>query len=147
MDSLKEKEFQDWGQEHQYVQSIGVGECAGVVLDVVGTIINDAKNKIDWAHEAFEEGAFADAIYHAYAGFVIGAKALLLGKDVKCNTHKGILKDFQTHYVDADEFELADSFSELVPQINRQEPSEAFAKTYIAEAEAFVQQVIDTRNA
>ncbi len=147
LDDLRDDEFQDWGQEQQYVQSIGVGECAGVVLDVVGTIINDAKVKVDWAREAFQEGVFADAIYHAYAGFVIGAKALLLSKDVKCNTHKGILKDFQTHYVDAAEFELSGSFSALVLQINRQEPDEAFAKEYIARAEAFVQQVIDTRNA
>jgi len=147
IESLNDEDFQDWGQDSQYVQSIGVGECAGVVMDVVGTIIGDAKNKIDWAYEAFNENVYADSIYHAYAAFIIGAKALLLSKDVKCNTHKKILKDFQEHYLDTGEFDLPSSFSDLVLQINKNEPSEAFAKEYLAQAESFVQQVIDTRNA
>ena len=40
-----------------------------------------------------------DSIYHSYTGFIVGAKALLLSKDIKCNTHQGILEDFQEHYV------------------------------------------------
>ncbi len=146
LENLKEDDFQDWGQNRQYIQSIGVGECAGVVLDVVGTIIGDAKNKIDWALEAFTEKAYADSIYHAYAGFIIGAKALLLSKDVKCNTHKGIITDFQEHYLDNQEFSLDLNFSDLVLQINKNEPSEDFAKQYLSKANSFVQQVIQTRN-
>jgi sulfite reductase (ferredoxin) len=147
LDSLREEEFQDWGQDREYVQSIGVGECAGVILDVVGTIIGDAKSKIGWAYEAFAEKAFADAIYHAYAGMIIGAKALLLGKDVKCNTHKSIINDFQEHYVDAGEFELSRPFPESVLQINQNQPGEDFAKAYLIQAGAFIEKVIETRNA
>ncbi len=147
LDNIREEDFQDWGQEQQYIQSIGVGECAGVVLDVVGTIINDAKSKIDMAFEALEEKAPADAIYHAYAAMIIGAKALLLSKDVKCNTHKGIIHDFQEHYVANGEFQLSQAFPDLVLQINQNTANDDFAGTYLAEAKAFVQQVIDTRNA
>ena len=147
LENIKEEDFQDWGQDKQYIQSIGVGECAGVVLDVVGTIIADAQQKVNLAHEAFAENVFADSIYHAYAGMVIGAKALLLSKDIKCNTHKGIINDFQEHYVATGECSLGQTFPELVLQINQHTPNENFAKTYLSEATSFIQKVIDKRNA
>ena len=36
-ESLQQSDFYDWGQDHTYQQAIGVGECAGVTLDVVST--------------------------------------------------------------------------------------------------------------
>lgn len=146
LDSLTAEDFQDWGQEQQYIQSIGVGECAGVILDVVGTIIGDAKAKIELAYEAYEEKAFADAIYHAYASMIIGAKALLLSKDIKCNTHKGIIHDFQEHYVEAGDFPFDTTFPEAVLALNQQKPEKDFATRYLNQARSFIQQVIDTRN-
>jgi sulfite reductase (ferredoxin) len=38
---------------------------------------------LTFAQEAFEDKNWADAIYHAYAGFVNGAKALLLSENEK----------------------------------------------------------------
>jgi len=145
IESLQKTDFFDWGQDHDYRQEIGVGECAGVAFDVVGTIIGDAAEKLSFAEDAFSKGIFADAIYHTYASFVIGAKALLLSKDVKCNTHKGIINDFQTHYVEAGEFYIKGEFPTKVLQINKNEPSEAFAKTYYEEAKDFFNQVLDVR--
>lgn len=144
-DRLEKTDFFDWGANSDYQQEIGVGECAGVAYDMVGTIIGDAEYKVSLASEALEATAYADSIYHSYSVFVIGAKALLLGKDVKCNTHKGIIKDFQTHYVDSNELELASDFASLVLQINQNEPSELFAKKYNEEAQVFFQQVLKIR--
>ncbi|MEM8523213.1 MAG: nitrite/sulfite reductase [Bacteroidota bacterium] len=147
IESLEGSDFFDWGQDHEYRQEIGVGECAGVMLDVIGTIIQDASDKITFAKEALAEGIFADAIYHAYSAFVVGAKALLLSEDVKCNTHKKILSDFQTHFIETGNFALVSNFPEHVLRINKNEPSEAFAKQYIAETATFIQKVIATRTA
>jgi sulfite reductase (ferredoxin) len=145
LESLVKEDHFDWGQNKNYQQEIGVGECAGVTLDVVGTIIQESRDKVELAKESLEAGIFADSIYHSYAAFVIGAKALLLSKDVKCNTHKGILDDFQTHYVENGEVDLDVLFSEFVLRINKQEPSEAFAKVYLEDATTFVKQVITIR--
>jgi len=130
----------DWGQDRKYVQNIGVGECAGVAFDMVGTILADARERFQWANEAFKEARWADAIYHAYSVYVVGAKGLLLAKDVACNTHKGILDDFQNHYPKAGE-----NFAEKVLAINKNEPSETFAQTYVRAAGQFLKEVLQIR--
>jgi len=144
--TLEGSELFDWGEDHAYQQAIGVGECAGVAYDMVSTIINDALERESLAAEAVEKGLFADSIYHSYSAQVIGAKALLLAKDVKCNTHKGIIADFDTHYVETEEFNLSTSFAQQVLKINKNEPSEAFANAFLQEAKSFVQQVQQVRN-
>ena len=145
LEALAAEDHFDWDQNQAYKQEIGVGECAGVTLDVVGTIIKESREKIDFAEEALGEGIYADSIYHSYTAFVIGAKALLLSKDVKCNTHKGILDDFQQHYVETGDVALPQNFAEYVLRINKNEPTEAFAKAYLKDAANFVRQVISIR--
>ena len=145
LSALDPTEYFDWGQNEQYVQQIGVGECAGVTLDVVSTIIKEAQDKTLLAKEALEAGIFADSIYHSYTAFVIGAKALLLSADVKCNTHKGILSDFQEHYGVPAGFSFPEGFEHYVLRMKKQEPTEAFATKYAAEAKAFISKVIETR--
>ncbi len=136
---LRPSDFMDWGQDHEYVQEIGVGECAGVTLDVVNTILDDAREKVVLAGQALEEGAFGDSIYHAYTTFVITAKALLLSRDVKCNTHRKILDDFQALFVDEEGLFHADqSFPELVLRLKAEKPSKELARQYRLEAGRFV---------
>jgi sulfite reductase (ferredoxin) len=145
LDNLTETDFFDWGQNEQYQQEIGVGECAGVSLDVVGTIINDAREKIESAGGALEDENLAAAVYHAYTAFVIGAKALLLSKDIKCNTHIGILDSFQENYIQTGDFPLPGDFASYVLRINEQQPSLTFAAKYLEDAKSFVALVIATR--
>jgi sulfite reductase (ferredoxin) len=145
LEDLKETDFFDWGQNEQYEQEIGVGECAGVSLDVVGTIINDAREKVEAAEDALESGELAAAVYHTYTSFVIGAKALLLSKDVKCNTHIGILDSFQESYVTPGEFPLQGDFASYVLRINEQQPNTDFATNYLEDAKGFVSNVIRIR--
>jgi len=144
---MTDDEYNDWGQQSEYRQAIGVGECAGVAYDMVGAIVNDSLERLSWAQAAIDENAAADSLYHAYAAMVIGAKALLLSADVKCNTHKGIIEDFDTHYVEAGKFNLEDTFAVQVLEINKREPSEEFAKSYYNTAQAFVQQMLELRKA
>jgi len=145
INELSEEDFFDWGEDKTYHQAIGVGECAGVAYDVVGTIIADSLEKIDLAKEAIANKIYADGIYHAYSAMVVGAKALLLAADVKCNTHKKIITDFQTHYVDSGDFKLETTFPDLVFQINKNEPSEVFAMSYFEKAKNVVDQILKIR--
>jgi sulfite reductase (ferredoxin) len=135
--NLVDADFIDWGNADNYVKAVGVGECAGVVIDLVATLLLEAKDKLTFAQEAFEDKNWADAIYHAYAGFVNGAKALLLSENEKTNHQAGIINLFDTVFIETNKIELQSSLKDLVFQINKEEPSEEFARKYIQEAVAF----------
>ncbi|MEZ0181210.1 HEPN domain-containing protein [Flavobacterium oncorhynchi] len=139
--NLTEADFVDWGNADNYVKAVGVGECAGVVIDLVATLLFEAKEKLILAQESFDEKKWSDAIYHAYAGFVNGAKALLLSENQKTNHHAGIVDLFDTVFVENNKIELNSTFKDLVYQINKNEPSEAFAKGYIAQAVVFFDKI------
>ena len=143
--NLTEADFVDWGNADNYVKAVGVGECAGVVIDLVATLIFEAKDKMTFAQEAFEDQKWSDAIYLAYAGFVNGAKALLLSEDQKTNHHAGIIDLFDTVFIESKKIELDSSFKELVYQINKNEPSAEFAKKYIQEGVAFFENIENYR--
>lgn len=135
---VKEEELVDWGQAEKFKTQIGVGECAGVMIDLVATLVFEAEEKIQWAQEALDAKAWADSIYHSYSAFVNAAKALLLDKQVHCNTQHGILRDFDAHFVNEKEFIFHGSFEKYVLRINQQPPVEKFAKEYFNDAVNFV---------
>ncbi|MBB2144324.1 HEPN domain-containing protein [Pedobacter sp. LMG 31464] len=139
--ALKNEEFVDWGHEEIFATAIGVGECAGVVIDLVATLLLEAEEKFSWATQALNEQAFADAIYHAYSVFVSGAKALLLDKGINSSTQIGVIREFDNNYVATGEFSFDTNFSDLVLQINKNEPSSEFAQQYLAAANQFLEQV------
>lgn len=143
--TLLDEDYQDWGRVADFVPEIGVGECAGVMLDLVSTILNDAQDRLRNAGKMLEAGRWADSIYYSYNTLVIGAKGLLLSKDVQCNTHQGIIEDFQQHLVDTGEIHLPVAFPELALKINQEAPSESFAKTFYQNAEQFYAQIIALR--
>ncbi len=143
--NLTEADFVDWGNADNYVKAIGVGECAGVVIDLVATLLFEAKDKLTFSHEALQEGKWSDSIYLTYAGFVNGAKALLLAEGQKTNTHAGIIDLFDTVFVETNKIELGSSFKDLVYQINKNEPSEAFAQKFIQEGVAFFENIENYR--
>jgi sulfite reductase (ferredoxin) len=135
--NLLDDEYVDWGHEETFQTAIGVGECAGVVIDLVATLLLEGEEKLGWARDAFARRAWSDSIYHSYAVFVNTAKALLLDKGVSCSTQTIVIREFDTNYVQTSEVPLEQSFSDLVLQINKNEPSEAFAAQYLQEAESF----------
>ncbi len=145
--TLKAEEFVDWGHEETFVTAIGVGECAGVVIDLVATLLLEADEKFGWATASLNNGAYADAIYHTYASMVSAAKSLLLDKSVNSSTQSGVIKEFDNHYVETGEFNFGHSFSDLVLQINKNEPSEAFARVYHEQAAQFLNDIKAKRTA
>ena len=135
--NLTEADFVDWGNADNYVKAVGVGECAGVVIDLVATLLVEAKDKLTFSQEALNDQQWSDSIYLTYAGFVNAAKALLLAEKQKTNHHAGIIDLFDTVFVETKKIQLTTTFKELVYQIKDNEPSEAFAKRYLEQATAF----------
>lgn len=135
--NLTEADFVDWGNADNYVKAVGVGECAGVVIDLVATLLVEAKDKLTFSQEAVNDQKWSDSIYLTYAGFVNAAKALLLAEKQKTNHHAGIIDLFDTVFVETNKIQLTTAFKELVYQIKVNEPSEAFAKQYLEQATAF----------
>ncbi len=143
--TFENEDFQDWGKQVDFLPEIGVGECAGVMLDLVGTILQDSEEHLDKSKQALVESNWANAIYFAYNSLVIGAKAILLGEDIRCNTHKGIIKDFQEKIQDEGHIQLDQRYDELVLQINKHEPAEAFAFSYVDQASDFLRKIVEFR--
>ncbi|MDP2540393.1 nitrite reductase [Tenacibaculum discolor] len=135
--NLTEDDFIDWGHDKNYVKAIGVGECAGVVIDLVATLLFESEEKLENATHALNSQQWSDSIYHAYAAMVNTAKALLTAEGAKTNTQAGIITNFDELFVATNKIELSSSFAELIYQINKNEPTEAFAKKYLEEASSF----------
>ena len=140
-DNLVESDFVDWGNDEKYIQEVGVGECAGVVIDLVQTLLLEAKEKLGNAIEAFEGKNWADSIYHTYASLVNGAKAILLSENVKTNTQANIIAEFDKTFGEDAVLKAETSFADLVYQIQNNEPTQEFAEAYIADANAFFDRV------
>jgi sulfite reductase (ferredoxin) len=143
--TLKETDFIDWGSEEKFQTAIGVGECAGVIIDLVQTLFYEAEEKLAWSAEAFENEQYGDSIYYSYAAFIHSAKGLLLDKQVHVNTHHTLINDFDKHFVESGEFKLESNFKDLVLQINKHEPNKEFAEYYFNQSTSFYHQTISYR--
>jgi len=137
--TLTDDEFVDWGHQETFVTAIGVGECAGVIIDLVATLLYESEEKLSWANQSFQAGAWSDAIYHSYNTLLSSAKALLLDKSVNTSTQAAVIREFDANYVEKGEFDIEGSFNDLVLQINQHEPSVEFATAYLAQATAFLE--------
>ena len=143
--TLEPTDFIDWGQTEQFKTEIGVGECAGVLIDLVGTLFFDAEEKLDAAQTSINEGRFADAIYQSYASGIHTAKALLLQVKVHCNTQSGIIADFDKNFESKFNLGSNSNFTDFILQINKNEPSEHFALDYFQRMRSFLNDSIKHR--
>ncbi len=139
--NLVDDDFIDWGHDKPYIKAVGVGECAGVVIDLIATLLFESEEKIASAKEAFENENWADSIYHTYTSIVNTAKALLLSESKKTNTHASIINGFDEAFVSTGDINLESTFSDFVYQINQNEPTQSFANKYLEDATNFYQKV------
>ncbi len=124
----------DWGHEEAYQVAVGVGECAGVVIDLVATLLLEAKEKLDLGQESLENRKWSDSIYHHYAGLINAAKAILLSEDASTNSYANIISLFDEKFIETGKINLGGTFAEKVYQINQHEPTEDFAHAYAKQA-------------
>ncbi len=139
--NLTQEDFIDWGEEEKYVKEIGIGECAGVVIDLIATLFLESEEKIQNAKEALDNNVFSGSIYYTYQSLVNSAKALLLAENKKTNTHAGIISQFDDLFVTTNKIDLGSSFADVIYQINKNTPSKEFATKYINDANEFLQKV------
>lgn len=139
--NLTEDDFIDWGHDKNYVKAIGVGECAGVVIDLIATLLFESEEKLENASEAYQAQQWSDSIYHSYSAIINTAKALLTSIGAKTNTHAGIIASFDEQFVATNKIILSTKFSELVYQIHKEKPSKAFAYRYLQNAKDFYTQI------
>jgi len=139
--NLKEDDFIDWGNDEKYVKAIGVGECAGVMVDLVSTLYYEAEEKLENAKSTLESKSWADSIYHSYSSMVNGAKAILLNEQVQTNTQAGIILKYDETFTENHELAISPSLKTLVNQIKESKPSEDFAAQYYQDAEIFLDRI------
>ena len=138
LETLLAEDYIDWGQEEKFATAIGVGECAGVMIDLISTLIMEAEEKFAASEDCLANSKWADGIYNAYAAQVHTAKALLLQQGIQCNTQHGILKDFDTHFSDKGLY-IPGNFKATVMYMNDVPPSETFANEYLQQARRFIE--------
>ena len=66
---------------------------------------------------------------------------MLLDKGINSSTQVGIIRDFDEHYKDNNYIPVEKNFSDLVLQINKNEPSEDFATEYLEAATDFMTKI------
>jgi len=134
-------EYIDWGEEHNFILHTAVGECAGVMIDLISTLLFETEEKVQWSIEALRNKQYADSIYHSYSAFINTAKALLLSRDIKPSTQIQVLNDFDKEFVATGIFTRPENFKEYVLRINKQAPTEEFAIAYLEDAKRFLDDV------
>jgi sulfite reductase (ferredoxin) len=143
---LTPADYVDWGQEHNFVLHTAVGECAGVIIDLVATLLYDTEEKLAWASQAYDEKLYADSIYHSYSSFINTAKAMLLTIDQKPSTQIQTLNDFQKHFVETGLVACNGNFRDFVLRMSKQEPTELFAREYMKDAKKFLGDIFAYKN-
>jgi sulfite reductase (ferredoxin) len=132
--TVTESDSVDWGHNEAYAVAVGVGECAGAMIDLVATLLLESLEKLDSGQEALEQGRWSDSIYHHYAGLINAAKALLLSEDISTNSYANIISLFDETFVASRKINLGGTFADKVYQINKHEPTEEFANAYAKQA-------------
>ena len=145
IDQLTPEDFVDWGNEKKYEKAIGIGECAGVTIDLIQTLIFEAEEACGWALNSLSENRLNDAVYHAYNARIRAAKALLTANEQKTNSHNTIIDGFDVQFPHFKESNGI-TFKEGIKTFTQKSPDTAFAKNFIQETQPFIAWVKNERN-
>jgi sulfite reductase (ferredoxin) len=135
---VTDDELIDWGNEDAYQKAVGVGECAGVIIDLIATLFVEVEEKVDTAELTLDAGQLADAAYHAYNAMIYTAKALLISIEAKTNSHQSIIDGFDREFVQTGKIDLGNSFGSIALQVAEQVPTYSFVSNYIKQAKEFL---------
>lgn len=133
----------DWGNVDAYAPKIGVGECAVPMMDMVGVVLEEVKETLELAKEALNSEQWVDAIYYSYTAMINTGKALLLTKELPCNTQFSVIKNMDPHFIENKEIEFVKgSFADFVLQINKEKATKKFAYDYSSVAQSLHEKAI-----
>ncbi|MCB9202212.1 MAG: HEPN domain-containing protein [Flavobacteriales bacterium] len=135
---LADSDFIDWGDEEKYEKAIGVGECAGVTIDLVQTLFFEADEKLESAKRYLDNKQFSDSIYTSYTAQLQAAKALLTSKQIVSNSQVSIISTFDENFEQI-KAEKQSSFADLINKMKKNQPTEEFAEQYYSQAKELVE--------
>lgn len=145
IEKIDEHEFYDWGSEEKYRKEIGIGECAGVVIDLVSTLFIESEEKLFTAKETFDKELYADSMYHSYSSIINTSKALLLLNRIRTNSHATIIDLFNEEFIQKELLLLNGDFLELAKRISLNKPEAGTAENYIYDAMDFYKTAVSFR--
>lgn len=143
--NLIESDFIDWGDEVKYEKAIGIGECAGVVIDLVQTLFFEADYKLQLSKSCIDDSQFSDSIYHSYSAQIQAAKALLTSREISCNSQANIITTFDENFSTLSCYQNL-TLSSIIYQINQNTPNAVFANKYYEQAVKIVQYLKEMRS-
>ncbi|EIM75585.1 nitrite and sulfite reductase 4Fe-4S region [Nitritalea halalkaliphila LW7] len=135
-EEVQESDFIDWGHENPYVKAIGVGECAGVVIDLISTLLLEAEEKLALGLDALAAERWGDSQYYSYAAAILAAKAILLQEGKQENNYAALIRAFEEEYVASGKLKGI-SLVALVEGF-KQVPTAEKAKQLASQAETFI---------
>ncbi|MEO0403844.1 MAG: nitrite/sulfite reductase, partial [Bacteroidota bacterium] len=134
--------FQDWGSQEAFKKEIGIGECAGVVVDLVQTLLFDTAEKLEKANQHLKEKNAAFSVYESYGSFIGAAKALLIQDGHATNSYAQIAGKFQEEYIIGKEHAFGfNEFEAAVFKFKDHKIDLSFAKEYYQTTLLFNQQI------
>lgn len=144
-EDLSAEDFIDWGNEETYQKAIGIGECAGVTVDLVATLIMESEEKLEQASKFLENQQWADAIYASYTGIINSAKALLTGTDARLSSQAAIIRAFDQYFPELST--SSEGLDSLIKKMKTKEPTKIFAQQFFEQSQSFVNSVKSARHA
>ena len=145
-DQLKSEDFIDWGNETKYEKAIGIGECAGVTIDLIQTLIFEAEEAYAWALSSLEENKLSDGVYHAFNARVRAAKALLTAEGAKTNSHHSIIEGFDLQFPNYHK-KNGKTFKAEIAAFKSKKPEITFATAFVKETQSFIAWIKKERDA
>lgn len=136
LSDASDDELLDWGHVEKFKPEIGVGECAGVKIDLVKTLLYEAWEKVEEAQYFLEEEKWNDAIYTAYSSKIQSAKAFLIKNGEKTNSKHQITEAFEAYYSLIKSKFLGETFREFLDEQNPTR-NRSYANEYVQQAEQF----------
>ena len=117
-------------------------------LDEITDFITKAENKIQSAKTLFEIGHYGDSVSLSYYAMFLAAKALVIKKGGRTNTHQGTITEFGKIWVHEDNFSYekfvylasTQSLREEVDYNSTDRVNQKIAKEKIKQAEEFLQE-------
>ena len=128
--------FVDWNSDVKFETKIGVGECAGVMIDLVSTLLFEAQEKLENSENYLKENKFSDSIFESYNSLINSAKAILIKQQIKTNTSNKIINEFEEKII-KNGIIKTESFIDLANEINKQKPTKEFAISSLSKAKKF----------
>ena len=142
IETILDSEFIDWGQDELYKKEIGVGECAGIVIDLVSTLFKESEEKLALATASLDNNAISDGVFHAYSSIVNTSKALLLSENKKTNSQLSIIEAFDETFIQSGLISFDGDYKTWVTRHAQPFPSTDEALNYLNQANAFYANVL-----